>query len=269
MRVFVFKKSGFKERQSEKLKDSNKRKAILVDSNLNNDSKILLLHSQKDYTLLGAYFHILSRLELETETWVVRVDEFKNWFRRTFNVNNRFNIEERLEWLSNNGLIEFLTGSNEVLTDSLTGSNEVLKHVETPLETPETLAALRATKTNETKRNETKQKPPTPLRGESEFFKKFYSELYPRRENRPDAWKAWQQMGGDSLVDDIFAGIEKWRASGKFKNMRYVPMPGPWLRGERWKDDLIMQGAGIDDESLTEHDKEMLWLTEKALMNGN
>ncbi len=126
MDVYIFKKPGFKKRQSAKLRDANHRDSILVDVGILNDEKIMLLHAEKDYTLFSTFIHILGKIETESESWEVRVDIFKNWFRKTFGVNNRFDIDQRLEWLSNHGLIEFKRVSNDVLMTSLSGSNEIL-----------------------------------------------------------------------------------------------------------------------------------------------
>lgn len=104
---YKFKKPGFKFRQSEKLKDRNRRGAILIDVDIANDGKMLLLHAQRDYTLAMTFIHILGKLDCESETWTVNKHEFDNWFRATFQVNNKFDILKRLYWLSNAGLIEF------------------------------------------------------------------------------------------------------------------------------------------------------------------
>jgi hypothetical protein len=174
---YIFRKPGFKKRQSEKLRDPNNRRSIFVDVGIANDSKIMLIHAQKDHTLFVTFLHILTRIKTESETWEVREDEFKNWFRRTFDVNNRFNIEKRLEWLSEIGLIEFerITTSqiaskqlpndvlieskqlpndvlieskqlpNDVLIESKQLPNDILKGKVYPLEQAKTSVALRAT----------------------------------------------------------------------------------------------------------------------------
>jgi len=114
---YQFKKTGFKARQSIKLKDANRRQSILIDVDIANDSKIMMLHSQKDYTIGFTYLHILGKLDLESEAWLVRKEEFENWFRKTFGVNNSFKIEKRLRWLSDAGLIEFRLVSDDVQMD--------------------------------------------------------------------------------------------------------------------------------------------------------
>jgi hypothetical protein len=116
MEFYVFSKIGFKQRQSDKLKGANQRGAILIDVDIANDGKMMLLHAQKDHTLAMTFIHILGKLDNETETWTVRADEFKNWFRRTFDVGNKFDIKKRLEWFSMVDLLGFYCGPIEVLS---------------------------------------------------------------------------------------------------------------------------------------------------------
>lgn len=169
MEVFVFSKPGFKAWQSEKLRTANRRGAILVDTHICNDSKMMLLHEQQDYTLFALYIHILGKLDLETETWEIRADEFKSWFKKTFGVNNRFDILKRLKWFSNVGLIAFKRVPNDSLMTSEHASNDLLMTSERlpnvgnneevyPLEPAETRVALRATITNKQTNQETNKR---------------------------------------------------------------------------------------------------------------
>ena len=151
MEFYVFSKPGFKQRQSDKLKDANTRRAILVDCDLNNDPKILMLYAQKDVSLIGILFEIWANLDTETETWEIPKHHFDHWVRKTFSDSNRFDVQKRLQWLSNNGLIGFQCIPNEVPIGSQCIPN-------TPLELPETRVALRATITNT---KQTKKDPPT------------------------------------------------------------------------------------------------------------
>lgn len=197
MEIYLFKKPGFKKRQSAKLKGANDRGNILISCHLNSDQKIGLLHSQKDYTLLATYQEILFNLDLETETWEISAQAFKDWFRKTFSVNNRFKIEERLEWLSNAGLIEFKRVSNEVQTDSKQDPNEILKgkvspnNSETfaevyPLEPAESGVALRATITNKPTNQATNQPTDAPPRGQAVGC--FFELSLRGQEMREDEW---------------------------------------------------------------------------------
>ncbi len=104
--LLKFKKCGFKSRQSTKLLPPDRRECILLDCNLNNHPKMMMLHQQKDHTLLGLYLEILFHLDTVTESWQIREDHFIHWARKTFEMNNRFNLQKRLDWLVAAGLIE-------------------------------------------------------------------------------------------------------------------------------------------------------------------
>ena len=62
---------------------------------------------------------------------------------------------------------------------------------------------------------------------------------YPRREAKKDAMKAWQQVNGDEHLPEILAALdwqcrsEQWLKNGG----QFVPLPGSYLRGERWTDE--------------------------------
>jgi hypothetical protein len=65
--------------------------------------------------------------------------------------------------------------------------------------------------------------------------------IYPRREARADAWRAWQQTRARRPVLDVLitsvqqhAAVHGWCAARR----QYIPMPATWLRGERWADEF-------------------------------
>lgn len=61
--------------------------------------------------------------------------------------------------------------------------------------------------------------------------------LYPKKEKKKDAAKAWKALtdGQKKLaMKALPAHIKKW----KFKDKQYIPAAGPWLRGERWEDEI-------------------------------
>ena len=83
-------------------------------------------------------------------------------------------------------------------------------------------------------------------RGEAllaEGFDRFWA-VYPRREGKGDARKAWpaavKAAGG---VTPIIAGAERY-ATDPNREARYTATPGPWLRGERWGDDPLPARGG-------------------------
>lgn len=73
-------------------------------------------------------------------------------------------------------------------------------------------------------------------RGESPAFLAFYA-AYPRKVGRPDAWKAWRQVGGDELSTVIMAGLERWKHSRQWRDPQYVKYPAAWLRASHWNDE--------------------------------
>lgn len=73
---------------------------------------------------------------------------------------------------------------------------------------------------------------------ESEHFTAFY-EAYPRKMKRPDALKAWKQMGCDALVTEVAAGLQRWRVEWRKSEARFIPYPGSWLRAQGWRDEPV------------------------------
>lgn len=63
--------------------------------------------------------------------------------------------------------------------------------------------------------------------------------LFPRREAKKDAHKAWSQISPRLHVSILTAIVEwrqVWNAQGR--DSRTIPMAGTWLRGERWDDEV-------------------------------
>jgi hypothetical protein len=79
----------------------------------------------------------------------------------------------------------------------------------------------------------TSQKSPSP-----EGFDNFWS-LYPRKEAKQSARKAWRKVKPDELPA-ILAGLrvamqtEQWQKDGG----QFVPLPATWLNGRRWEDEI-------------------------------
>jgi len=71
-------------------------------------------------------------------------------------------------------------------------------------------------------------------------FEKFY-ELYPRKEAKARALKAFEQLKPDEkLLGVILTRLElqvnRWRATGTASE--FIPLPATWLNGERWEDEV-------------------------------
>ena len=69
-------------------------------------------------------------------------------------------------------------------------------------------------------------------------FDQFY-EIYPRKENRRSAEKAWGKIPDNmkqQIIDDVKNRIlnhEKW------KDKDFIPHPSTYLNGKRWQDEIM------------------------------
>lgn len=271
MEYYVFKKPGFKKRQSEKLKTPDKRSAIFWSCDANNDPKIMALHAQRDHSLLPIFLEVLSNLDLETETWEVSKLHFDLWAQRTFG-NNRFNVLKRLRWLSDNGLVEFSECSANPSQDVCKGlanpSQDVCKSL--PKGVRDAQNPHHSTRDYNQPNKQTK-KPPTPLKGESRF-EEFWN-IYPRGEKKKDAKLYWENNNLDGVAEVILQALtiqmksHDWLKEGG----KFVPHPLTYLRQRRWEDDLgkQCQGQAVPNESpVDKKRKELLsLLTHAQLVN--
>lgn len=69
-------------------------------------------------------------------------------------------------------------------------------------------------------------------------FERFW-EAYPRKEKKPDAQRAFDRLNPSPvLVEQMLAAIQ-WQSEGhqwQRDGGRYIPLPGNWITGERWRD---------------------------------
>lgn len=68
-------------------------------------------------------------------------------------------------------------------------------------------------------------------------FDEFWSS-YPQKEGRGKAEEAWRKHPQGARLEDVLAGIEKWRGSKKWAE-GFIPLPATWLNQKRWKDDPV------------------------------
>ena len=71
-------------------------------------------------------------------------------------------------------------------------------------------------------------------------FLSFY-EGYPRKEAKPDAYKAWSKLSpSNGVVKAIMAGLEAWKKNPNWlkDNGQYIPLPASWLNKRRWEDEI-------------------------------
>jgi hypothetical protein len=75
-------------------------------------------------------------------------------------------------------------------------------------------------------------------------FESFYL-LYPRKEARGDARKAWKQkVQSMDDVQSVIDGLKRQLPALLAKERRYLKLPATWLRAECWLDELEpQQGA--------------------------
>lgn len=79
-------------------------------------------------------------------------------------------------------------------------------------------------------------------------FMEFWSR-YPRKVNRPAAYKAWRKKGcGNGLFKEVMAGLEKY-IDGPWidRDQQFIPHAASWLNGERWNDEMKACGLPITD----------------------
>ena len=73
---------------------------------------------------------------------------------------------------------------------------------------------------------------------DEELFRRWY-EVYPRKQGKADAMKAWLGLKPDlPLAEKMIVAAEKQKASGCLAgDLQYIPLPASWLRGRRWEDE--------------------------------
>lgn len=71
-----------------------------------------------------------------------------------------------------------------------------------------------------------------------ENFESFWA-LYPRREDKGHAVKAWRAASKKATPEVILAGLTQHVAGWKraHTTRKFIPMPATWLNGERWTDE--------------------------------
>lgn len=69
-------------------------------------------------------------------------------------------------------------------------------------------------------------------------FPEFW-DLYPRKEARKDAMKAWGQVVTPDIIPTVLAALVDWRRVWAHRgDHRFTPLAASWLRGERFYDEL-------------------------------
>jgi len=74
--------------------------------------------------------------------------------------------------------------------------------------------------------------------GENIKFAEFWKS-YPRKKSKVDGQKVWKQVKGDSIFDEIMAGLQQAITSPDWlkEEGKYIPYPATWLRAGGWMDE--------------------------------
>lgn len=86
----------------------------------------------------------------------------------------------------------------------------------------------------ETEKGDT-PKPPSVSKQNIDGFDTWYK-LYPRKESRVAAEKAWQKMTGLERLDAI-DGLPRFLPAYASCEKHFIPLPATWLNGKRWLDE--------------------------------
>lgn len=68
-------------------------------------------------------------------------------------------------------------------------------------------------------------------------FSDFWT-LYPRKQSKGHAEKAWVTATKSVDASLIVAGLERQLPTLKAEERRYIPLPATWLNGKRWEDEV-------------------------------
>lgn len=77
-----------------------------------------------------------------------------------------------------------------------------------------------------------------PAHDYSDEFLAFWS-VYPRRQAKPDAWKAYKAALNHTDAEAIFAGAQAYALLNIGNDKNFLKLPAGWLRDERWADEQI------------------------------
>ena len=71
---------------------------------------------------------------------------------------------------------------------------------------------------------------------ETPEFVAFYA-AYPRKEKRPNAFRAWIGQECQGKAELVMAGLLRWLPRFRAIEPDRVPHPASWLNGQQWQDD--------------------------------
>ena len=79
------------------------------------------------------------------------------------------------------------------------------------------------------------------------LFDEFWT-AYPKKQNKPDAKKAWQQTIDARPSLSVIIQAIMTQSKSKSWMEGYVPLPGSWLRGHRWADEMEVKLPDVVNE---------------------
>lgn len=97
-------------------------------------------------------------------------------------------------------------------------------------------------------------------------FSEFY-ELYPRKQAKIDAEKAWKSMKCEAISEKVIAGLKKQLPY--WTDPKFIPLPASFLRAGRWTDEqhVAVRPAQGPAKPLQIHDPWKQHDAWKAMMN--
>jgi hypothetical protein len=70
-----------------------------------------------------------------------------------------------------------------------------------------------------------------------ESFERFWN-CYPKKVGKFYARQCWRRVKGDSLIEEILASIENWKANPQWNDPQFIPNPSTFLNQHRWEDEV-------------------------------
>lgn len=118
------------------------------------------------------------------------------------------------------------------------------------------------------KKPRTKDEIEEKLRNDNPLFFQFW-DLWPKKQARKDALKAWLKNNCDEHFDLIMKKLPQFIQSQQWRKDRgqYIPLPATWLNKERWQDELGIEMGGVDSD-ISREAAETERLTQEALRTG-
>jgi len=83
--------------------------------------------------------------------------------------------------------------------------------------------------------------------------------LYPKKQNKGAARKAYQSALGKASAEDLMLGLKAYLELSESYRKGFVPLPTSWLNGERWCDEYEGSSTARLDEAIAARDVEAVY----------